>query len=83
MRYHKTQPLSKPTYSFQAKRVRRIWQAPLPWNGRLGSYTAIEKNIDDSFSVLVHNGEQARWFPIENSISEVEVIEWLSKCRES
>lgn len=83
MRYNQdSRLLSRPTYSYQARRQRQIWQAPIPWQGSRGTYTAIAMLPNGAFEVLVTTGARARWLPVEAAIREQEVKEWIRRCRE-
>jgi hypothetical protein len=72
---------SRPTYQYQATRHRQVWQATFPWQSFFGSCTAISRDSDDTFFVLVQNRSSQKWLPIEKVLTEAEVNEWLRRCR--
>lgn len=73
----RTNNLHRPTYKFQTQRQNQIWHPSLSWVSRAGRRVAIAKNKNETYSVLVEGNARAQWRPVEQVLSEADVLQWI------
>lgn len=79
----RTNNLHRPPYKFQTQRQKQIWHPKVSWVSRGGRCVAIAKNQNDTFSVLLERNGLTQWTPVEQVLSEAEVVQWIRSAATS